>query len=256
MPTGTAATARDLPPRAWTILTDLDGTKQRVKRAEHGWRPSHPVVSCSDADCLRQLQELGGPPPPGGVVCANPSNAPLMMLLLCSWRQHVRETKFEYQAPGAKTWRVTSICTSELTWLGRKIAKGGILGVVAATRNRVDSLEAILKLRDEGAKAISAGFAMLMWLRMDMEGGVASREGVDLFEKVLKKTKETDKARIARLGPNHAAIIASGAEGSKRRSGADVCTGSPWWYAYQAITERRRVDENLRHAILARAHLP
>lgn len=111
------------PPSApWTILTDLDGTKQRVKRAEHGWRPSHPVVSCSDADCLRQLRELGGPPPPGGVVCANPSNAPLMRLL-CSWRQHVRETKFEYQAPGAKTWRVTSICTSELTWLGRKTAK-------------------------------------------------------------------------------------------------------------------------------------
>ena len=191
--------------------------------------------------------------------------------------------------------------TARSSSLSSLSSQGGILGVVAATRNRVDSLEAILKLRDEGAKATSAGFAMLMWLRMDMEGGVASREDVDLFEKVLKKTKEvrsseelndkersdkelsaqcffaslsaacfviypyaalvarsskTDKARIARLGPNHAAIIASGAEGSKRRSGADACTGSPWWYAYQAITERRRVDENLRHAILARAHLP
>ena len=172
------------------------------------------------------------------------------MRLLCSWLQHVHETKFEYQAPGAISWRVTIICTSEMTWLGRKTKMDGILGVIAATQSRVDTLEAMLKLRDEGAKATSAGFAMLVWLRFDMSGCVASWEGVGLFERILKKTKETYKRRMDRLRPNHKAIIASGAEGSKRESGAGTCTGAPWWYAYRAITKMRRIDNNLKHTIL------
>jgi hypothetical protein len=79
------------------------------------------------------------------------------MRLLCSWRKHVVSTKLETKAPGETRFRSGTICTSEQTWLGRKTEKGGIIGVVAATNSTVDTLLAILNLKNEGAKATNAG---------------------------------------------------------------------------------------------------
>ncbi|GMI33734.1 hypothetical protein TrRE_jg11320 [Triparma retinervis] len=146
--------------------------------------------------------------------------------------------------------------SSEQTWLGRKTEKGGIIGVVAATTSTVDTLLAILNLKDEGAKATNAGFAMLIWLRLNLEGGIANPEGVVAFEKRLKERKETDRDRVQRLGHNHAAIIAEKQPGYKRLTGIECFAGTPWYWAFKDIIERRRVHRDLRHAILARAHLP
>ena len=144
------------PPTApWTTITSFDGTQQRLKRSPHGWRENYPVVACTDLEILAQLQDLGSPPPPNGIT-TNKSNATLIRLL-CSWRKHVVSTKLETKPPGATRFTSCSICTSEQTWLGRKTEKGGIIGVVAATTSTVDTLLAILNLKDEGAKATNAG---------------------------------------------------------------------------------------------------
>jgi len=244
------------PPTApWTTITSFDDTQQRLKRSSHGWRENNPVVSCTDLEILAQLQDLGSPPPPNCCITTNKSNATLMRLL-CSWRKHVVSTKLETKPKGATSFRSCSICTSEQTWLGRKTEKGGIIGVVAATTSTIDSLLAILNLKDEGAKATNAGFAMLIWLRLNLEDGITAPEGVVAFEKRLKERKETDAARVIRLGHNHAAIIAEKKSGYKRLTGIECFAGSPWYFAFKDIIERRPVHRDLRHAILARAHLP
>jgi len=145
------------PPTApWTTITSFDGTQQRLKRSPHGWREKYPVVACTDPEILAQLQDLGSPLPPNFGITTNKSNATLIRLL-CSWRKHVVSTKLETKPPGATRFTSCSICTSEQTWLGRKTEKGGVIGVVAATTSTVDSLLAILNLKNEGAKATNAG---------------------------------------------------------------------------------------------------
>eukprot|EP00519_Triparma_laevis_P013531 CAMPEP_0182490096 /NCGR_PEP_ID=MMETSP1321-20130603/73_1 /TAXON_ID=91990 /ORGANISM="Bolidomonas sp., Strain RCC1657" /LENGTH=488 /DNA_ID=CAMNT_0024692229 /DNA_START=38 /DNA_END=1504 /DNA_ORIENTATION=- len=244
------------PPTApWTTVTLSDGTQQRLKRSPNGWLENHPVVSCTDIEILVALKDLGSPPPPNNLITTNKSNEKLMRLL-CSWRKHVVSTKLETKLPGKDGFRSGTICTSEQTWLGRKTEKGGIIGVVAATTSTIDSLLAILNLKDEGAKATNAGFVMLIWLRLNLEGGVAAPEGVRAFEKRLKERKETDAARAIRLGSNHAAIIAGKKSGYKRLTGIECFAGTPWYFAFKDIIERRPVHRDLRHAILARAHLP
>lgn len=180
------------------------------------------------------------------------ANATLLRLL-CSWRRHVRETKFEHKAPGATSWRVTSICTSELTWLGRKATTGGIIGVVAATARTVDSIESVLALAEEGAKATSAGFAMLLALRLRWEGGILSKGSVEALQRAINKVRETDKNRSERLGP---ATIAAGGAQAKRLSGLAVYIGSPFGSVFEEMLAGRPVHDRLRHAVLARAHLP
>lgn len=100
------------------------------------------------------------------------------------------------------------------------------------------------------------GFAMLIWLRLNLEGGIAAPEGVVAFEQRLKERKETDRDRVRRLGHNHAAIIAEKQPGYKHLTGIECFAGTPWYFAFKDIIERRPVHRDLRHAILARAHLP
>jgi hypothetical protein len=260
------------------IVTSPDGTKQRLRGASQGWLESSPVVSSSDLDALAQLADLGCPPPPGGRVCANPANRRLL-LLLCSWRQHVRNTRLETQAPGSTKWSSCSICTSEMTWLGRKAEKKGIIPMVATTSTAVDSIESLLEL---GAAATSASFAMLVWMRLNHaggmgEGGILSTAAIAVFERHLKKAKvrplyfspsllptpltplppqETDKARRERLGPDHEAIIARGGDAAKKRSGLPNFGNSPFGFVMRAMVTRSPINPDLRHAVLARAHLP
>ncbi|GMI34060.1 hypothetical protein TeGR_g9274 [Tetraparma gracilis] len=239
------------------IVTSPDGTKQRLRGASQGWLENSPVVSSSDLDALAQLADLGCPPPPGGRVCANPANR-LLLLLLCSWRQHVRNTRLETQAPGSTKWSSCSICTSEMTWLGRKAEKKGIIPMVATTSTAVDSIESLLEL---GAAATSASFAMLVWMRLNRaggmgEGGILSTAAIAVFERHLKKAKETDKARRERLGPDHEAIIARGGDAAKKRSGLPNFGNSPFGFVMRAMVTRSPINPDLRHAVLARAHLP
>jgi hypothetical protein len=250
------------PPTApWTVQTQPDGSKQRVRQAERGWDESAPVVSCSDTEVMEQLKDLGrklGSSPletpgmdPG--ICANATNAPLLRLL-CSWRRHILESKFEYQKPGATSWRSTTICTSLQCWLGRRSEKGGVICAVASTRATVDSLAKFIGLQDEGAKGTSAGNAMLVCLRMGWQGGGACSESRAALQRELKKAKETDGRRLHRLG---AAVVAAGGPGARRLTGLDSWAElNPWRLVFGDILAGRAVDARLRHAVLARAHLP
>ena len=63
-----------------------------------------------------------------------------MVRFLCSWRQHVVETQIEKMPVGETKWKRGTICTSLQTFLGRKHDKGGIIGIVANTPTKIDSV--------------------------------------------------------------------------------------------------------------------
>ena len=52
----------------------------------------------------------------------------------------------ETRTAGATKWKRCTICTSELTFLGRATAKGGIIGLVAGTAHAVDTMEKFIAL--------------------------------------------------------------------------------------------------------------
>ena len=47
----------------------------------------------------------------------------------------------ERRTAGATKWKRCTICTSELTFLGRATAKGGVIGLVAGAAHAVDTME-------------------------------------------------------------------------------------------------------------------
>lgn len=70
--------------------------------------------ACAEAVAWARATEAGGP------LCACAANAPLLGLLL-AWRQHVVETCLE--TLHGERWSRTTICTSELTFLGTSTHK-------------------------------------------------------------------------------------------------------------------------------------
>jgi hypothetical protein len=97
---------------------------------------------CDDAAVRAQLNQLGTARLPHEPICMNPANAKLLRFL-CAWRQHVQETFLETKPAGSEKWRKQSICTSELTFLGRKSAKGGLIGVVSSTSTDINNIPAL-----------------------------------------------------------------------------------------------------------------
>ena len=149
-----------------TTITAPCGTQHKMRRAKKGWDENDPVVSCAKQEILAQLVQLGSLPLPNGETCSNRANETLLKLL-CDWRRHVIETYFEMKKPG-EGWKRTSICTSEQTWLGRSSTKGGTIGTISATVVHINSISLLLALKKEGgAKGLSAGFAMLLQLRLN-----------------------------------------------------------------------------------------
>ena len=83
--------------------------------------------------------------------------------MLCAWRKHVVSTRLETREPGAQKFTKCSICTSELTFLGRRTAKNGVIGAVAAAQFDVTSAAALERLRPG---ALSFDFLLLITLYM------------------------------------------------------------------------------------------
>ena len=202
----------------------------RVRSGGKPWTKGEPCVVCDEEDCRRQLQELLP-----GAAAAEPleANWPLLKML-CAWRRHVKDTKLIQKRMGDDKWKQSSICTSELTFLGRK--GDGIIVIVAATRKPVDSLSSLVSLIDvepgvhSGVKALSVGFAVLIAMYMDWD--LYTVENVDIVQRLLRKVRK---------------------EG---RVGLDTYVGSPWHVMFQCILERRRIPDTAKEFILSRAHLP
>lgn len=204
----------------------------RVRSGGKPWTAGEPCVVCNDEDCRRQLRELS----PGAAAEPLEANWPLLKML-CAWRRHVKDTKLNQKrlgGQGDEKWKQSSICTSELTFLGRK--GDGIIVIVAATRKPVDSLSSLVSLIDaepgvhSGVKALSVGFAVLIAMYMDWD--LYTVENVDIVQRLLRKVRK---------------------EG---RVGLDTYAGSPWHVMFQCILERRRIPDTAKEFILSRAHLP
>ena len=258
----------------WTEETYSCGTKQRTRKNPYGWDESRPMVSCTNEECREQLVQLGSPRPPPGTLCANPQNDYLIRFL-CSWRQHVVNTKMSSLAPGKTKWSTHSICTSEQTWLGRGTAKGGVIGHVSRAPNLINNVATFLALgegeeEDEGEEdeneekgkkkkktkprtATSAGFAMLVHLKFKWEGGTMGALSLDSFRRKLNTLKESAPKRLARLGP---AAVAAGGVANRALTGLDTFQHSSWYQAVSDMLAQRQVHPRERHAILGRAHLP
>ena len=82
----------------------------------------------------------------------------------------------------------------------------------------------------------------MIWLRLNLDGGILSPLGLEVFKKSLKKVKETDKNRQDRLGLSFQAQIDGKTENSKRQSGIDIYKGSPWYFAMKMMLEVRRAS--------------
>ena len=223
------------------IITEITGTKYKIRRGGKPWSRQEPCVQCSDEDCLQHLLELSEVTPRRYIygdlvsITNNPSNMGLLRML-CQWRKHVSETCIIKQPPGSEKWKRYSICTSELTFLGRTTANGGIIGIVSLTEKPISSLGSLVSLMNKedgihnGVKGLSIGFALLIAMYMDWD--LYTEENRAITDRLLKKVRKN------------------------RLVGLDTYCGSPWYSMFTHILERTRIHDKLKEMILSRAHLP
>jgi hypothetical protein len=225
------------PAENYKIETLPDGTKLKIRENGQPWAIDRPCTKCTDDECMNYLIELSETTPVlyNGSMCYNPLNNDFLRFL-CAWRKHVKNTFIIEQAPGSDKWKRTSICTSELTFLGRASEMGGILGVASKTRKHICSLPSLVSLMDKeeghhgGVKCLSAGFALLIAMYMDWT--LYTEENANIIDRLLKKVKK------------------NGA------TGLMTYNGTPWYTMFKCILERRRIPDKLKELILSRAHLP
>lgn len=205
------------------------------------WDINNPCTNCTDDECFKYLTELSETPPikyiHDGVEsnCNNPNNNKLLKIL-CNWRRHVKETFLIDKPCGADKWKKRSICTSELTFLGRKTKMGGIIGIISLTNKHICSLSSLVSLMEketgvhDGIKCMSVGFALLLTMYIGWD--LYTEENKNIVERLLKKIK---KNRVV---------------------GLETFSGSPWYGMFKCILERKRMPDKLKESILSRAHLP
>jgi len=223
------------------IFTQIDGTKLKIRENGRIWDRNNPCTTCDEGECSQYIIELSTNPPPKYIygktisLCNNPLNNPLLFML-CAWRKHVKDTFIIQQPPGSDKWKRTSICTSELTFLGRGTEMGGIIGIVTLTSKHICSLPTLVSLMEiepgihNGVKCLSAGFALLIAMYMDWD--LYTEENKNIITRLLKKVRKDGKV------------------------GLDTYFGSPWYTMFKCILERRRIPDKLKEIILSRAHLP
>lgn len=209
------------------VITDIMGTKYKVHMNGRKWDELNPCTVCDDLACLAQLNELSTGSAEVTVLCKNPGNMPVLRML-CQWRQHVKETYITEQEPGSDRWKKISICTSELTFLGRKTELGGIIGCISNTETLIHSIPSIASLRD--VKGLSVGFIVLIAMIMDWD--LYTEENCVIITRLLKKIRR-------------GSVV-----------GMDTYIGTPWYYMFKCILGRTRIPDKLRECILSRAHLP
>jgi len=180
------------------IITKIDGSKYKIRENGKIWNINNPCVSCSEDECFGYLTNLAETPPVKYIynndvsLCNNPQNNKLLYML-CSWRKHVKETFLIQQPVGSDKWKKTSICTSELTFLGRKTAMGGIIGVVSLTNKAIYSLPSLVSLMEKepdihsGVKCLSAGFVMMIAMYMGWD--LYTQENVVIIGRLLQKIR-------------------------------------------------------------------
>ena len=229
------------PPDAnFHIVTEL-GSLYKVRENGRIWDINHPCKNCNENECFSQLVELAETPPVKYVYddiasnCKNPKNNALLTML-CNWRKHVKDT-FIIQLPeGSDKWKKRSVCTSELTFLGRKTGIGGIIGIVSLTNKHICSLGSLVSLMDKeegvhnGVKCLSAGFALLITMYIGWD--LYTEENKNIIGRLLKKIKKNGV------------------------TGLETYSGSPWYAMFKCILERRTIPDKLKECILSRAHLP
>jgi len=217
------------------VVTEFNGTQYKFRENGKPWSREEPCTQCDENECLNYLIELSEIMPVkyiyGQVVsiCNNPLNNNLLNFLCC-WRKHVKDTFIIKKPAGQEKWKRYSICTSELTFLGRSTGTGGILGAVSKTEKHICSLPTLVSLIDDGVKCLSIGFALLIAMYMDWD--LYTEENAKIVERLLKKVRKD------------------------RKVGLETYTGSPWHAMFKCILERRRIPDKLKEMILSRAHLP
>jgi hypothetical protein len=223
------------------LVTMPTGEQYKIRENGRPWDVNRPCTSCSDEECLAYITELSDAPPVTYIyndiasICNHPNNAGLLRML-CAWRKHVKNTFIVEKPCGSEKWKRYSICTSELTFLGRNTEMGGILGILSKTNTHVCSLPSLVSLTEketgvhDGVKCLSAGFALLIAMYMDWD--LYTEENKVIVGKLLKKVRKDGKV------------------------GIDTYIGSPWYTMFQCVLQRRRIPDKLREFILSRAHLP
>lgn len=222
------------------LITQIDGTQSKIRENGRIWDINNPCTNCSDNDCFKYLTELSSTPPVKYVYndipsnCKNPNNNKLLTML-CNWRKHVKETYIIEKPAGTDKWKKWSICTSELTFLGRKTDLGGIIGIVSLTNKNICSIASLVSLIEKeegvhnGVKCLSAGHAVLIAMYIGWD--LYTEENKIIIGRLLKKIK---KDRVV---------------------GLDTFSG-PWYIMFKCILERRKIPDKLKESILSRAHLP
>lgn len=222
------------------IATEL-GSIYKYRENGRIWDINNPCTNCDENACFAQLVELAETPPVkyvyDGVAsnCKNPKNNSLLTML-CNWRKHVKETFIIELPAGSDKWKKRSICTSELTFLGRKTGIGGIIGIVSLTNKHIYSLGSLVSLMDKeagvhnGVKCLSAGFALLIAMYIGWD--LYTEENKNIIGGLLKKIKKNGV------------------------TGLETYCGSPWYTMFKCILERRTIPDKLKESILSRAHLP
>jgi hypothetical protein len=222
-------------------ITEITGNKYNIHDNGKCWTKNTPCTSCDENECLNYLIELSNRNPVKYIygdttsICNNPHNNGLLSVL-CAWRKHIKTTNIVELPFGSEKWKRYSICTSELTFLGRRTELGGILGIVSLTTKHIHSLASLVSLMEKeagihnGVKCLSAGFAMLITMYMNWD--IYTQENATIIAKLLKKVR---KNRVV---------------------GLDTYAGTPWYAMFKAVLERRRIPDTLQEFILSRAHLP
>ena len=221
------------------IVTKIDGSQYKFRENGRIWDINNPCTNCTENDCFNQLIEVSGKPVKyiyNDIVsnCKNPRNNNVLTML-CNWRKHVKETVIIQKPSGSDKWKRFSICTSELTFLGRKTEVGGIIGVVSLTDKHICSLSSLVSLMEKeegihnGVKCLSAGFALLIAMYIGWD--LYTEENKNIIQRLLKKIRK------------------NGVVGLETYNG-------PWYVMFKCILERRRIPDKLKESILSRAHLP
>lgn len=153
----------------------------------------------------------------------------------------MKDTFIETSQPGQSKWTRRSICTSELTFLGRKKASGGLIPLLAETNQHICSIPTLVSLTKQGAKGLSCSLVMLIAMYMDgintldrsiHPWDLYTVEGSVIIGRLVNKVRQNGK------------------------KGIDCYEASGFGIMFRCIEKRERVPDNVRESILSRAHLP
>lgn len=224
------------------ILENPSGTGQRHKIRMGGrpWDNNNPCVQCTDEECFQQINQLSNGE---GIrytdsICKNPLNDEVIRVL-CNWRRHVCETKIESWNPAQNKWIKTNICTSELTFLGRKKDKGGIIPIIASQDIHVKSIPSLVSV--EGVKGLSCWLAMFIGMYMD--GMNSLDRTVHPWELYTEENKNVITGMVNRVR-------------QKGEKGLDCYKHSFWIIMFQSVMNREQIPADVREMILSKGHLP